>query len=199
VASAGRRGECHRADAHRDAGKTEGITTRTATDTFTGQSFLTSISGDGRFIGFESNDITLVRRDRNQFFSDAFVFDRRNDRLRLVSRSSDGEQGNDDSFGTLVSDDGRFAIFSSRASNLVRRDVNQAVDVFRRDLENDRTERLAADDRIDEFRPFGFEVVATDITPRARGIALLTRADLEPEQDVGFFVADVYILETRER
>ena len=30
-------------------------------------------------------------------------------------------------------------------------------------------------------------------------IALLTRADLEPEQDVGFFVADVYVLETRER
>ncbi len=183
----------------RKAGKTEGITTRTATDTFTGQSFLTSISGDGRFIGFESNDISLVRRDRNQFFSDAFVFDRRHDRLRLVSRSSDGEQGNDDSFGTLVSDDGTFAIFSSRASNLVRRDVNQAVDVFRRDLENGRTERLAADDRIDEFRPFGFEVVATDMTPHARRIALLTRADLEPEQDVGFFVADVYILETRER
>ena len=42
------------------------------------------------------------------------------------------------------------------------------------------------DNRIDEFRPFGFEVVATDITPGARKVALLTRADLEPEQDVGF-------------
>ena len=169
------------------------------TDTFTGESFLTSISGDGRFVGFESNDVTLVRRDRNRFFSDAFVFDRKNDRLRLVSRNSDGEQGNDDSFGALVSDDGTFVVFSSRASNLVPRDINQAVDVFRRGLEEGKTERLAADDRIDEFRPFGFDVVATDITPRARGIALLTRADLEPEQDVGFFVADVYVLETRER
>jgi len=183
----------------RKTGKTEGITTLGPTDTFTGQSLLTSISGDGRFVGFESNDVTLVRRDRNQFFSDAFVFDRKNDRLRLVSRNSDGEQGNDDSFGALVSDDGTFVVFSSRASNLVPRDINQAVDVFRRDLEEGKTERLAADDSIDEFRPFGFDVVATDLTPRAREIALLTRADLEPEQDVGFFVADVYVLETRER
>ena len=180
-------------------GKTEGITTRRPTDTFTGNSLLNSISGDGRFVGFESNDVTLVPNDRNGFFSDVFVFDRGHRRLRLVSRSGDGEQGNDDSFGALVSDDGRFVVFSSRASNLVRRDTNQAIDVFRRDLEEGKTERLAADDAIDEFRPFGFEVVATDITPGARKVALLTRADLEPEEDVGFFVADVYVLDTSER
>ena len=182
----------------RRTGRTEGITTRRPTDTFTGQSLLTSISADGRFVGFESNDVSLVRNDRNGFFSDAFVFDRRNDRLRLVSRNSDGEQGNNDSFGALVSDDGRFVVFSSRASNLVRRDTNQAVDVFRRDLENEKTERLAADDNIDEFRPFGFDVVATDIAPLTGSIALLTRADLKPEQNVGSFVADVYVLETRD-
>jgi Tol biopolymer transport system component len=180
-------------------GKTEGITTRRPTDTFTGDSFLNSISADGRFIGFESTDVTLLRNDRNGSFSDAFVFDRERRRLRLVSLNSDGQQGNDDSFGALVSDDGDLVVFSSRASNLVRRDTNQAIDVFRRDLEEGKTERLAADNRIDEFRPFGFEVVATDITPGARKVALLTRADLEPEQDVGFFVADVYVLDTPER
>ena len=183
----------------RRTGRTEGITTRRPTDTFTGNSLLNSISGDGRFVGFESTDVTLVRHDRNAFFSDAFVFDRERRRLRLVSRNNDGEQGNDDSFGALVSDDGEVVVFSSRASNLVRRDTNQAIDVFRRDVEDGKTERLAADDRIDEFRPFGFEVVATDITPGARRVALLTRADLEPEQDVGFFVADVYVLDNRKR
>lgn len=183
----------------RKTGRTEGITTRQPTDTFTGNSLLNSISADGRFVGFESTDVTLVRNDRNAFFSDVFVFDRERGRLRLVSRNSDGEQGNDDSFGVLVSDDGQAVVFSSRASNLVRRDTNQAVDVFRRDLEEGETERLAADDRIDEFRPFGFDVVATDITSKARNVALLTRADLEPEQDVGFFVADVYVLDNRKR
>jgi Tol biopolymer transport system component len=182
----------------RRTGKTEGISTRRPTDTFSGQSLLNSISGDGRFVGFESNDPTLVRDDANGFFSDVFVFDRERDRLRLVSRNDHGEQGNDDSFGALVSDDGERVVFSSRASNLVRRDTNGAVDVFRRDLEEGETERLAADG-VSEERPFGFEVVATDITPRARTIVLLTRADLAPEQDVGFFVADVYALEVRER
>jgi hypothetical protein len=80
----------------------------------------------------------------------------------------------------------------------VRRDRNQSVDVFRRDLEEGKTERLAADDTIPD-RPFGFDVVATDITPGARQAALLTRADLVPEQDAGFFVADVYVVDTRDR
>ena len=180
----------------RRTGKTEGISTRVPTDTFTGTSLLNSISADGRFVGFESNDPTLVRRDANGFFSDAFVFDREHRRLRLVSRNSDGVQGNDDSFGALVSADGRFVVFSSRASNLVRRDTNQSVDVFRRDLENGATERLAADDTSEDL-PFGFEVIATDITPNAGDVALLTRADLLPEQDVGFFAADVYVFDSR--
>jgi Tol biopolymer transport system component len=182
----------------RRTGRTEGISNRRPSDTFNGQSFLSSVSGDGRFVGFDSTDPTLVRDDRNGFFSDAFVFDRRRQALRLVSRNREGEAGNDDSFGALVSDDGRLVVFSSRASDLVRRDTNQAIDVFRRDLEKGRTERLADDD-ISDDQPFGFEVVATDLTPRAGRVALLTRADLAPEQDVGSFVADAYVLDTRGR
>ena len=181
----------------RRTGRTEGISTRVPTDTFTGTSLLSSISADGHFVGFESDDPTLVRRDANGFFSDAFVFDREHPRLRLVSRNSDGVQGNNDSFGALVSADGRFVVFSSRASNLVRRDTNQSVDVFRRDLEKGTTERLVADDDIPDDRPFGFDVIATGITPDADDVALLTRADLLPEQDVGFFAADVYVFDSR--
>jgi Tol biopolymer transport system component len=181
----------------RRRGRTEGVSNRRPTDTFNGESLLSSISGDGRFVGFESNDPTLSPDDQDDFLSDAFLFDRERRRLRLVSRNSDGQPGNDDSFGPLVSDDGRFVVFSSRASNLVRRDTNQATDVFRRDLEEGRTERLAAD--VADDQPFAFEVVATDITPRAVKVALLTRADLAPEQDVGFFVADVYVLDPDRR
>lgn len=181
----------------RKTGRTEGISTRRPTDTFSGQSLLNSISADGRFVGFESTDVTLVREDANGFFSDAFVFDRERRRLRLVSRNEDGEQGNDESFGALISDDGERVVFTSRATNLVRRDTNGAADVFRRDLEDGDVERLAADDTIPD-RPFGFEVAATDVTPRTGLVALLTRADLKPEQDVGFFVADVYVADTRE-
>ena len=78
----------------------------------------------------------------------------------------------------------------------MRRDTNQSVDVFRRDLEHGTTERLAADDTSEDL-PFGFEVIASDITPDAGEVALLTRADLLPEQDVGFFAADVYVFDPR--
>jgi hypothetical protein len=181
----------------RRRGRTEGISTRGAADA-QGSSVVSSISGDGRFVGFRSTDATLVPNDRNGSFSDAFVFDRKRRRLDLVSRNRAGETGNNDSFDALVSDDGRFVVFSSRASDLVRRDTNQAADVFRRDREQGKTELLAADDTSAE-RPFGFPVAATDITPRATRIALLTRADLAPEQNVGFFAADVYVLDTRRR
>ena len=177
----------------RRTGRTEGISTPQPADTFSGRSLLDSISPDGRFVGFESTDPTLVRDDRNGFFSDAYVFDRKEHRPQLVSRNSDGVQGNDDSFGALVSADGRFVVFSSRANNLVHGDINQSVDVFRRDLEKGTTERLATDDT-NADRPFGFDVVAGEITPDAATVAILTRADLRPEQDVGFFAADVYVV-----
>ena len=112
------------------------------------------------------------------------MFDRADRTLRLVSRNSDGVQGNDDSVGALVSADGRFVVFSSRANNLVRRDTNESVDVFRRDLEDGTTERLAADDTSEDL-PFGFEVIASDITPDAGDVALLTRADLRARAGPG--------------
>ena len=108
------------------AGTTEGITTRVPTDTFTGNSFVSSISADGRWVAFQSNDPTLAHNDRNGFFQDAFVFDRKTSVLHVVSVSTSGVQSDNDSFNPLVSADGRFVVFTSRADNLVRNDTNQS-------------------------------------------------------------------------
>jgi hypothetical protein len=54
---------------------------------------------------------------------------------------------------------------------------------------------ISADGRSAD-RPFGFEIVAGAITPDTASVALLTRADLRREQDVGFFAADVYVVDT---
>jgi WD40-like Beta Propeller Repeat len=51
----------------------------------------------------------------------------------LVSVSSSGEPGNRNSFSTAVSADGRYVVFTSRASNLVAGDTNEVYDVFVRD------------------------------------------------------------------
>ncbi|PYR36891.1 MAG: hypothetical protein DMF93_19015, partial [Acidobacteria bacterium] len=80
------------------AGTTEGITTRVPTDTFTGNSFVSSISADGRWVAFQSNDPTLAHNDRNGFFQDAFVFDRKTSVLHVVSVSTSGVQSDNDSF-----------------------------------------------------------------------------------------------------
>jgi Tol biopolymer transport system component len=179
----------------RQAGATEGISTRTPCDPtigdICGNSLVGSISPNGRFVGFESTMQNLVQGD-NDFFSDAFVADRQTGGLRLVSQSSAGAKGNDDSFAPLVSDNGRYVVFSSRASNLVRNDSNQQQDVFRRDVLHNETERIAGDDKKSPF-----PVLANDLTPDGFTVALETRAELRPERNVGFFASDVYVLELR--
>ena len=90
------------------------------------------LSADGRFIAFSSRASNLVAGDVNGHF-DAFVYDRNTGRVHLVSRGRGGVQGNRNSVVDSISSDGRFVVFSSSASNLVRHDDNGVTDVFVRD------------------------------------------------------------------
>jgi Tol biopolymer transport system component len=65
------------------------------------------------------------------------------DRSELISTSSQGVQGNESSDRSDISADGRFVAFTSRASNLVIDDHNNATDVFVRDRETRTTERVS--------------------------------------------------------
>jgi uncharacterized repeat protein (TIGR01451 family) len=170
---------------------TTGVSTGGDTGQFEADSFLSSISATGRFIGFSSADPTFPG-DTNGFITDAFVFDRQGGSVQLVSRSSDGTQANDESSSALVTADGTSVVFSSRGSNLVTGDNNNAFDVFERNLVTGATVRLAADND----QP-AFDVISSDMTPDGLVVSLLTRADLVPEQDVGFFAMDVYVLDRR--
>jgi Tol biopolymer transport system component len=60
-----------------------------------------------------------------------------------ASVDSAGVQANDESFDPTISADGRFVVFSSRASNLVPGDTNNAWDVFVRDRWTGATERAS--------------------------------------------------------
>jgi Tol biopolymer transport system component len=88
-----------------------------------------AISGDGRFVTFRSLATNLVGDDTNGF-EDVFVRDRLLDQTSRVSVSTGGTQGDDDSFSSSVSADGRFVAFDSFATNLVPGDTNGALDVF---------------------------------------------------------------------
>ncbi len=101
-----------------------------------------SLSADGRYVAFWSGHSTLVDGDTNDTW-DVFVLDRRTNRVRRVSVSSAGTEGNGASFNASISADGRYVAFSSSAKNLVPRDNNIAPDVFVHDLKTSTTTRAS--------------------------------------------------------
>ncbi|NTW80237.1 MAG: S8 family serine peptidase, partial [Geobacteraceae bacterium] len=60
-----------------------------------------------------------------------------------ISLSSDGAEGNSNSYKPFISDDGRFVAFWSPASNLVAGDTNGEVDVFVHNRGTGTTERVS--------------------------------------------------------
>ncbi|MCC5951151.1 MAG: S-layer homology domain-containing protein [Acidimicrobiia bacterium] len=60
-----------------------------------------------------------------------------------VSVASDGTEANDRAFSPSISADGRWAAFSSPATNLVPDDTNDVSDVFVHDLHSGSTERIS--------------------------------------------------------
>jgi Tol biopolymer transport system component len=91
-----------------------------------------SISGDGRFVAFESMATNLVTGDTNGS-PDTFVRDRQSGTTERVSVDSVGTEGDFDSHYPSISAGGRFAAFGSFATNLVGGDTNGLYDVFVRD------------------------------------------------------------------
>lgn len=105
-----------------------------------------AISGNGRFVAFDSNSTNLVPGDTNGI-DDVFVFDRRTGRTERVSVGSDGAQANEASLAPRMSGDGRFVMFMSYADNLVPGDTNDAADVFVHDRAKGTTERVSVGSR----------------------------------------------------
>lgn len=101
-----------------------------------------SISSDGRYVVFESNEVGLIANDTNDA-TDVFVHDRILGTTSIASVASDGHQGNAESFADSVSADGRYVVFESLASNLVAGDTNGRMDVFMRDRAAGTTTRVS--------------------------------------------------------
>ena len=101
-----------------------------------------SISGDGRFVAFETNATDLVPNDTNHR-SDIFVFDRQTGTTERVSVASDGAQADLDSYHPSISGDGRYVAFESDASNLVAGDSNATSDIFVYDRATGQTQRVS--------------------------------------------------------
>lgn len=101
------------------------------------------ISGDGRFVVFQSGDAGLVDGDVGSWY-DIFLRDRTTGSIALVSVSSSGEQAANGSFSASVSADDQTVVFESRAANLVPGDANEYTDVFSRDIGTGITQRISS-------------------------------------------------------
>ena len=102
------------------------------------------ISADGRYQTFDSNASNLVPNDKRKCgelddirpCSDVFLHDRATGRTIRVSESVSGAEANDSSTGGSISADGRYIVFDSKASNLVRRDPTKCVPVDATDTQS---------------------------------------------------------------
>jgi Tol biopolymer transport system component len=87
------------------------------------------ISGDGRYVVFQSNASNLVTGDSNGR-ADIFRFDRQTGQTIRINVANDGTQANQNSSSPTISSDGRYLGFASDATNLILGDSNQTADVF---------------------------------------------------------------------
>jgi Cys-rich repeat protein len=107
------------------AGATELISVSTGGEQGNGPSLFPSISGDGRFVVFQSLASNLVPGDTNGV-ADIFIRDRVNGTTDRVCNL----QGNSFSLTPAISGDGNFVAFVSAASDLVSGDTNGHLDIF---------------------------------------------------------------------
>jgi len=101
-----------------------------------------SISSDGRYVGFCSWATNLVAGDTNGVI-DVFLHDTVTGVTKRVSVNSSGHQGDDDSYTSSISSDGRFVAFESYATNLVAGDTNGGPDIFLHDTVTGVTTRVS--------------------------------------------------------
>jgi Tol biopolymer transport system component len=96
-----------------------------------GDSQRASISGDGRFVAFDSAADNLVLAD-SEDVGDVFVKAIASDAIIRVSIAEDGfTEADAPSLNAAISANGRYIVFESDASNLVLDDFNGLRDVFR--------------------------------------------------------------------
>lgn len=167
------------------------------------------ISGDGRFVTFDSDATNLVAQDTN-LASDVFIHDRKTGETERVSVADDGAQGDRGSQRPSISADGRYVAFDSWAANFVPGDGDKCAylpigplaggtscgesDVFVHDRDTGTIERVSVDSNGSSSRtgPRGGNSWAPSISADGRYVAFYSSAvNFDPRDDNG--VGDVYV------
>jgi Tol biopolymer transport system component len=176
----------------RESGETNRISVGPGGAQGDADSFSPSISGDGRYVAFESDATTLVARDGNMA-QDVFIHDRSLGSTVRVSVGAGGTEGDGNSFGPSISESGLLVAFTSFASNLVTggsRDAVANVFVHDRRLRTTTQVDRGANGRTAEGSSF-----SPALSADGRRVAFATAAGLVADDTNG--VLDIYVHDRR--
>jgi len=99
-------------------------------------SFVSSISANGKFVAFYTYASNFTPNDNN-YKEDVFLCDRTAGTIRCLSLNPSGATGDNHSHDCQLSADGRFVLFRSSATDLVANDNNGYPDLFLYDRTSD--------------------------------------------------------------
>ena len=158
-----------------------------------------TITPDGRFVVFISASSNLVNDDAAQLIhEDVYIRDLQSGTTRLVSRNATGNARGNGSAGLFdplgVSDDGRFVVFTSVATDLTTTpDNNNQTDVFVRDLQTNTTKLVSINQTASAAGDGHADLPV--ITPDGRFVAFRSNAKDLVALNIGFrrqvFVRDL--------
>ncbi len=148
------------------------------------------MSADGRFVAFTSLATNLVGGTDGGGDFDVFVKDLQTGQVERISRGSQGDEPDAESDHAVLSADGRFVLFESRATDLVAGDVdNGEAHLFWFDRETDRMQRVS--EAADGTPSNGFDV-QPDVSADGRFVVFSSNADnLVQGDDNGRF--DIFV------
>lgn len=157
------------------------------TGTGNSDSYGPSVSGDGRYVAFQSDATNLGPADAN-VSTDIFVRDRNLGTNYLCSRATGGGSANGYSFDPLVSSNGAIVLFSSYANDIVTGDTNSYLDIFAYNTTNHTVQlvtvnlsgsggnnysyspRISHDGRYVAFESFASDLVVSDLNGQIEDI-----------------------------
>jgi Ca2+-binding RTX toxin-like protein len=116
-----------------------------------------SFSADGRYVSFETQATNLISGlDTTPFYTNLFRKDLITGEVKAIDTSSAGVSGNLQGEYPSLSSDGRYAVFTSLANNLVANDTNNDFDVFVKDITTGETRLVSTNSAGQQFSTFSY-------------------------------------------